>query len=567
MTILGIDLGTTNSACAVWKDGKTTLIPNQLNAFLTPSVVGIDQQGEILVGMSARHRLISHPGNTVAVFKRYMGTDYSINLGKRSFTAAELSSLILRSLKEDAEAYLGETITQAVISVPAYFNDVQRKATKLAGELAGLNVDRLINEPTAAAMVYGLHDKRDGVQFLILDLGGGTFDVSLVEYFDGVIEVHASSGDNHLGGEDFLEMLVNYYFEKNGLAKRSLTANELQRVYEVLEGAKRKLSSEREIVIEQAVKSQQQPFSLSREEFDRIVHPLLHRVQLPIERTLRDAGVNPAEIDEVVLVGGATRMFAFRSLITRMFRRMPAGNIDPDLVVAMGAGIQAGLKQKHADLDDVVLTDVCPYTLGVEIHNEGDKNDKQGGLFMPIIERNSIVPVSVERTLYTVCDNQKIVSINVYQGESRLVKNNVNLGELEVRIPPAKAGEESLNVRYSYDMNGLLDVDVTVNSTGLTQHRTIINSASGLTDKEIEKSREKLAKLKFHPRDQAENRVLIARAERLYECSLGDKRDYISNLLSHFEQVLEKQNPVEIKKVTAQFCEVLDGLEEDNLFS
>lgn len=567
MTILGIDLGTTNSACAVWKDGKTTLIPNQLNAFLTPSVVGIDQQGEILVGMSARHRLISHPGNTVAVFKRYMGTDYSINLGKRSFTAAELSSLILRSLKEDAEAYLGETITQAVISVPAYFNDVQRKATKLAGELAGLNVDRLINEPTAAAMVYGLHDKRDGVQFLILDLGGGTFDVSLVEYFDGVIEVHASSGDNHLGGEDFLEVLVNYYFEKTGIARRSLTANELQRVYEVLEGAKRKLSSEREIVIEQAVKSQQQPFSLTREEFDRIVHPLLNRVQLPIERTLRDSGVSPAEIDEVVMVGGATRMFAFRSLITRMFRRMPAANIDPDLVVAMGAGIQAGLKQKHADLDDVVLTDVSPYTLGVEILNEGDKNDKQGGLFMPIIERNSIVPVSVERTLYTVSDNQKVVCINVYQGESRLVKNNVNLGELEVRVPPAKAGEESLNVRYSYDMNGLLEVDVTVNSTGKSHHTTIVNSASGLTEKEIDISREKLAKLKFHPREQAENRVLIARAERLYECSLGDKRDYISNLLSHFEQVLEKQNPVEIKKVAAQCSEILDSLEEDNLFS
>ncbi|SEQ42691.1 molecular chaperone HscC [Amphritea atlantica] len=567
MTILGIDLGTTNSACAIWKDGKTTLIPNQLNEFLTPSVIGIDQQGEILVGLSASHRLISHPASTVAVFKRYMGTDYTIDLGKRSFTAAELSSLILRSLKEDAEAYLGETITQAVISVPAYFNDVQRKATKLAAELAGLNVDRLINEPTAAAMVYGLHDKRDGVQFLILDLGGGTFDVSLVEYFDGVIEVHASSGDNRLGGEDFLEMLVNHYFEKTGIAKRSLTANELQRVYAAMEGAKRKLSSEREIVIEQAVKSQLQPFRLSREEFDRIVHPLLHRIQLPIERTLRDAGVSPAEIDEVVLVGGATRMFAFRSLITRMFRRMPAANIDPDLVVAMGAGIQAGLKEKHADLDDVVLTDVAPYTLGVEIHNEGDKNDKQGGLFMPIIERNSIVPVSIERTLYTVCDNQKIVSINVYQGESRLVKNNVNLGELEVRVPPAKAGEESVNVRYSYDMNGLLDVDVTVNSTGLTQHTTIINSASGLTDKEIEQSREKLAKLKFHPREQAENRVLIARAERLYECSLGDKRDYISNLLSHFELVLEKQNPVEIKKVTAQFSEMLDGLEEDNLFS
>lgn len=567
MTILGIDLGTTNSACAVWKDGKSTLIPNQLNEFLTPSVVGIDEQGEILIGKSARHRLISHPGKTVSVFKRYMGTDYTINLGKRSFSATELSSLMLRSLKEDAEACLGETITHAVISVPAYFNDVQRKATKLAGELAGLNVDRLINEPTAAAMVYGLHDRRDGIQFLILDLGGGTFDVSLVEYFDGVIEVHASSGDNHLGGEDFLEALVNHYFDKSGIAKSSLSANELQRLYEVLEAAKRKLSSERELVIEQAVKSQKQPFNLTREEFDRLVQPLLHRVQLPIERTLRDAGVSPGEIDEVVLVGGATRMFAFRSLVTRMFRRMPAANIDPDLVVAMGAGIQAGLKQKHADLDDVVLTDVSPYTLGVEIVNEGDKNDKQGGLFMPIIERNSIVPVSVERTLYTVNDNQNVVLINVYQGESRLVKNNVHLGEMEVKVPKAKAGEESLNVRYSYDMNGLLEVDVTVNSSGKTHHITIVNSASGLSDKEIEQSREKLARLKFHPREHAENRNFIARAERLYECSLGEKRDYISRVLSQFEQVLEKQNPVEIKKAASQFSEILDSLEDDNLFS
>ncbi len=567
MTILGIDLGTTNSACAVWKDGKTTLIPNQLNEFLTPSVIGIDEQGEILVGTSARHRLISHPKNTVSVFKRYMGTNYSIDLGKRSFTAAELSSLMLRSLKEDAEAYLGETITHAVISVPAYFNDVQRKATKLAGELAGLNVDRLINEPTSAAMVYGLHDRRDGIQFLILDLGGGTFDVSLVEYFDGVIEVHASSGDNHLGGEDFLEVLVNHYFEKTGIVKSSLSANELQRLYEVLEASKRKLSSEREVIVEQAVKSQQQPFTLSRDDFDRIVQPLLHRVQLPIERTLRDAGVSPGEIDEVVLVGGATRMFAFRSLITRMFRRMPAANIDPDLVVAMGAGIQAGLKQKHADLDDVVLTDVSPYTLGVEVVNEGDTNEKQGGLFMPIIERNSIVPVSVERTLFTVNDNQKEVCINVYQGESRLVKNNVHLGELDVKVPKAKAGEESLNVRYSYDMNGLLEVDVTVNSTGKTYHRTIVNSASGLSDKEIEKSREKLTKLKFHPREHAENRAFIARAERLYECSLGDKRDYISRVLSQFEQTLERQNPVEIKKAAAQFDKILDSLEDDNLFS
>lgn len=567
MTILGIDLGTTNSACAVWKDGKATLIPNRLNEFLTPSVVGVDEQGEILIGKSARHRLISHAKTTASVFKRYMGTDYKIELGKRSFTATELSSLILSSLKEDAEEFLGETITHAVISVPAYFNDVQRKATKLAGELAGLTVDRLINEPTAAAMVYGLHEKRDGMQFLILDLGGGTFDVSLVEYFEGVLEVHASSGDNHLGGEDFLQLMVNEFLEKNKIDKASLSSNELQRLNEVMETTKRKLSSQREVEITQALNKPHPPYTITRENFDRLVQPLLHRVQLPIERTLRDAGITPAEIDEVVLVGGATRMFAFRSLITRMFRRMPAANVDPDLVVAMGAGIQAGLKQKHEDLDDVVLTDVSPYTLGVEIINHGDTSGKQGGLFMPIIERNSVVPISVERSLCTAEDNQKEVNIKVYQGESRLVKNNVYLGELEVKVPKAKAGVETLDVRYSYDMNGLLEVDVTVNSTGTTHHATIINSASGLSDKEIEKSRAKLAKLKFHPREDAENRNFIARAERLYESSLGEKRDYISRILSQFEQVLERQNPQEIKKAASEFAHILDNLEEDNLFS
>ena len=567
MSILGIDLGTTNSACAVWKDGKATLIPNRFNEYLTPSVVGIDNQGEVLIGKSARNRLISHAKSTASVFKRYMGTDYSIDLGKRSFTATELSSLILASLKEDAETYLGEAITHAVISVPAYFNDVQRKATKLAGELAGLTVDRLINEPTAAAMVYGLHEKRDGMQFLILDLGGGTFDVSLVEYFEGVLEVHASSGDNHLGGEDFLQLMVNDFLQKSMLDKAKLTSNELQRLTEVMETTKRKLSSQRDVEIKQALNSPHPPYCITREDFDHLVQPLLHRVQLPIERTLRDADITPAEIDEVVLVGGATRMFAFRSLITRMFRRMPAANIDPDLVVAMGAGIQAGLKQKHEDLDDVVLTDVSPYTLGVEVINHGDSNGKQGGLFMPIIERNSVVPISVERSLCTAEDNQKAVNIKVYQGESRLVKNNVYLGELEVKVPKAKAGVETLDIRYSYDMNGLLEVDVTVNSTGVTHHTTIINSASGLSDKEIEKSRSKLAKLKFHPREDAENRNHIARAERLYESALGDKRDYISRILSQFEQVLERQNPQEIKKAASELAHILDSLEEDNLFS
>ncbi len=567
MTILGIDLGTTNSACAIWQEGTVRLIPNRLDKYLTPSVVGLDDNGEILVGESARHRLVSHPKKTTSVFKRYMGTDYQVDLGGRPFTAVELSALVLRSLKEDAETFLGETITDAVISVPAYFNDVQRKATKLAGELAGLHVERLINEPTAAAMVYGLHNKGDGDQFLVLDLGGGTFDVSLVEYFDGVLEVHASSGDNYLGGEDFLNVISDYYFEQTDINKNKLKSTDLQRLYEQLEEVKKKISSEREITLEQAIPEQKTPFTLTREAFDKISAPLLQRIQLPVERTLRDANVSPHEIDEIVLVGGATRMHAFRSLITKMFRRMPAGNIDPDLVVAMGAGIQAGLKQKDEDLDDVVLTDVCPYTLGLAIINKSDHANKQGDLFFPIIERNSIVPISVERELCTTSDNQKEVSIDVYQGESRLVKNNVFLGSLSIKVPKNKAGEETITVRYSYDMNGLLEIDVKVDSTGKIHNKVIINSSDSLSKEEIEASKNKLSKLKFHPREKEENRALIARTERLYEVSLGEKRDYISNILSQFEQILEKQNPAEIERAAANLKEILDELESDNLFS
>ena len=567
MTILGIDLGTTNSACAIWRDGKPLIIPNRLQQQLTPSVVGVDEGGEILVGETAKHRLISHPKQTIAVFKRYMGSEQEFRLGKRRFNAVELSSLVLRSLKEDAQTYLGETIDQAVISVPAYFNDVQRKATKQAGELAGLTVERLINEPTAAAMSYGLQDSDQSTQFIVLDMGGGTFDVSLVEYFSGVIEVHASSGDNFLGGEDFTQALLNQYCEDLEFEPNSLSANEKQHLYGVLDKVKHALSSKTDVVVEQALKRQQTPWTIDRDRFEKITQPLLQRVQAPIEKTLRDSNTSLADIDQVILVGGATRMQILRSLVSKMFRRMPSGNINPDLVVAMGTAIQAGLKEKNADLDDVVLTDVCPYSLGTGVINEADKSDKQGSLFLPIIERNTVVPISIERTLQTVVNNQTEISVGIYQGESRLVKNNIYLGELSIKVPKAPAGKETITVRYSYDMNGLLEVDVTVDSTGKSHQKTIVNSASSLTDKDIETSRKKLAALKFHPRDNEENRNLIARAERLYETSLDDRREYIGNLLAEFDQILERQNPQEIKRTSESMHEILEKLEQDNLFT
>lgn len=567
MTILGIDLGTTNSACAIWQDGQAKIIPNRLQKELTPSVVGIDDGGEILVGETAKHRLISHPAQTVAVFKRAMGSQKNFRLGRRDFNAVELSSLILQSLKDDAEQYLGESITQAVISVPAYFNDVQRKATKQAGELAGLTVERLINEPTAAAMAYGLQDGEQSAQFIVLDMGGGTFDVSLVEYFSGVIEVHASSGDNFLGGEDFTTALLNEYCSDHQLEPNHLSPNEQQHLYSILDRAKQGLSNKTEIVIEKALKQQQAPWSMHRDRFEKISSPLLQRIQAPVEKTLRDSKISLSDIDQVVLVGGATRMQVFRSLVSKMFRRMPSGNINPDLVVAIGTAIQSGLKEKNSDLSDVVLTDVCPYSLGTGVLNEADKSNKQGNLFLPIIERNCVVPISIEKTLYTTENNQTDIELNIYQGESRLVKNNIYLGQLNVKVPKAPAGKEAIDVRYSYDMNGLLEIDVTVASTGKLYQKTIVNSPGSLSEKEIEASKKKLSALKFHPRDNAENRNLIARAESLYESALDAQRDYIGQLISEFDQVLEQQNPKDIQQAAEKLNEILEGLEKDDFFS
>ncbi len=566
MTILGIDLGTTNSACAIWRSGEPTLIPNRLDKLLTPSVVGVDHSGEIIIGETAKYRLISHPKQTISVFKRFMGSQQLYRLGKKDFSPVELSALILKSLKEDAEAFLGETITQAVISVPAYFNDVQRKATQQAGELAGLKVERLINEPTAAAMVYGLHESEDTTQFIILDLGGGTFDVTLVEFFAGVMEVHASSGDNFLGGEDFTRILVEQFLQDNDLTAGDLTTGENQHLYSVINSAKHALTAQPLVVVENCLAKQKDNWSLSREYFEQLASPLLMRIRGPIEKTLRDAQVTPQDISQVVLVGGATRMQAFRSLVSKMFRRMPSGHIDPDLVVAMGTAIQAGLKEKSAELKDVVLTDVCPYSLGTEIVNHNDTKGNQGNLFFPIIERNTTVPCSIERSLVTAADNQTEISIGIYQGESRLVKSNIYLGQLDVKVPKAKAGVESITVRYSYDMNGLLEVDVKVDSTGKTVHKTIVNSSDALSEKDILASKKKLDQLKFHPRDSEENRRLVARAERLYESALEERREELGRLISEFEAVLEKQHAKDITIAASRMSEILDALEKDSFF-
>jgi molecular chaperone HscC len=559
--IIGIDLGTTNSLAAVWRDGQTQLIPNSLGEYLTPSAISLSDTGELLIGRAARDRMVTHPDRSVEAFKRYMGSDRTVTLGKRAFRPEELSALVLRSLKEDAEHFLGERVDEAIISVPAYFNDTQRKATRLAGELAGLKVGRLINEPTAAALAYGLHHSAGENRFLVFDLGGGTFDVSILELFDGVMEVHASAGDNYLGGEDFVEALVNGFLREHGLRKQDLDAREHNILRSQMEAAKRTLNNsaanvrldhgDRELI-----------WHITQENYEQLTAPLIERLRLPVERAMRDAGLRLADINEVVLVGGSTRKLLVQRLVARMFGRLPLRQINPDEVVALGAAVQAGLFARDAALNEVVLTDVCPYTLGIETaaDREGRHVD---GLFSPIIERNTIIPASRIEAFSPLADYQAEVKLNVYQGEAPFVRDNVLLGEMHVPLPRLPKSEASVDVRFTYDVNGLLEVEARVRATGAVHSIVIEQKKGSLTAEQIQERLKDLARLKIHPRDEAPNQAVLARAQRLYEESREAQRAELSQLIIQFMGVLEGQNPAEIHRARVAFGEWLDRFDAE----
>lgn len=565
--IVGIDLGTTNSLVAVWKDGGPRLVPNALGSFLTPSCVGIDTDGHVLVGEAARERLQTHPGLTAALFKRYMGSARVMRLGNRDFRPEELSALVLRSLKADAEAFLGEEVTEAVITVPAYFSDAQRKATRVAGELAGLRVERLLNEPTAAALAYGMHEGQRETQFLVFDLGGGTFDVSILEMFEGVMEVRASAGDNMLGGEDFASMIAELAFARGIPDAARADASFMQRLAARAEAAKRELGAQGKASFEISWQGSQARVELDAEAFEKLSEPLLNRLWRPIERALRDARIRAADLDNVVLAGGATRMPMIRSLATRMFGRFPAVGLNPDEVVALGAAVQAGLKMKDKALDETVMTDVCPYTLGTEVVRSLEQGTIVEGYYAPIIERNTVVPVSRVQRFFPVHAQQREILITVYQGESRMVRDNIRLGEVKVAIEPGTPHANGVDVRFTYDVNGLLEVEVSVVATGETRRLVIESGQAHMSAADIARRLEALSALKIHPRDTLENRTLLARAERMYEQLLGTARDHVGQMIMRFEQVLATQDVRLISRDAAQFRDALKAIESDGYFA
>ena len=550
--IIGIDLGTTNSLAAYYTEHGPEIIPNRLGERLTPSVVSIDENDQVYVGKTARERMTVYPGQTADLFKRSMGSRKEFKLGNKTFTATELSAMVLRSLKEDAEVYLGEEVTEAVISVPAYFNEVKRKAVKQAGELAGLKVERIISEPTAAAIAYGLYQKNDNTRFLVFDLGGGTFDVSILELFDDILEVRAVAGDNYLGGEDFTNLIVEEFYKEHGINEESLSAKE--KAYYRNQAEKCKCNTADSFYRMQA--------SVSGE-FEKMSSQLLDRIKTPVRRSLSDAGVKPGEIDEVVLVGGTTKMPLVRKFVGKLFGRVPDTSINPDEAVALGAAIQAAMKERKEAVKEVILTDVCPFTLGTEVSVKAENDHIEGNHFCPIIERNTVIPASRTQHFFTVYDHQTQVEIHILQGESRFASNNVSLGTLKLTVPDNEAGKEQIDITYTYDINALLEVEAKIVSTGETITRLIKNQENSMTEEEMKARMKELSYLKIPPREQEKNKVLLLRGERLYEETTGELREQLEMVTQQFERILDRQDPLKIEEARKDYEEALDWIEEE----
>ncbi|MGY3779557.1 molecular chaperone HscC [Isobaculum melis] len=559
IAILGIDLGTSNSAIGYWNGEEAILIPNAHGDLLTPSVVGIDNHDEVVVGKIAKERLITYPEQTFSLFKRYMGTNKTYTIGKHQFTSVDLSAFVLKSLKQDAESYLGEVCDKVVISVPAYFNNLQRQATLDAAKLAGLQVEKLISEPTAAALAYGLQQLGEELSCIVLDLGGGTFDVSILDMFEGIVQVISIAGDNYLGGEDFTKVILQHLLKKCELDFDQLTQSEKGILYKQAEFCKQQLSERNHVEVTFTIQEQAYTYQLTESEWKKLLADLLMKIQHPIIRALQDAKLKPKDFSAVLLIGGATKMPVFRQHMAKFFGKMPYMNLNPDEAVALGAVIQSALLNKNEKFDELILTDVCGYSLGIETAKTVNHQEKSG-YFSPIIERNTTIPVSHAYPFYTTHPNQDQLHLKVFQGESMYVKNNILIGEIEFDINP-KPSIQEIKVRFTYDKSGILEVIVSLES-GEQKVLIIENNVShALTPEEIKKRLKMLAKIKIHPRERAEVRLLLEISDRLFEESTAEKRYYIQRATEVFEEAIEQQNERSLQKAMKHFEQQLKEIE------
>ncbi len=554
MAIAAIDLGTSNSLVSVWRGERAELVPGETGSLLLPSAVSIDDDGGILTGKAARERLVTAPERTATGFKRLMGTGRTSILGGKAFAPEELSSFILRRLKQDAEAFLGQPIDEAVISVPAYFNDRQRSATKKAGALAGLRVERLVNEPSAAALACRMVNREGGFTALVFDLGGGTLDVSVVDCFENVISVLAVAGDNMLGGNDFDLSLAHAFCEKNGISfdmlSPALKADLLFRA----EGVKRALSQRSEAALSIAEGPLAGTLELDRQALVDLCAPLFLRMEQPVRRALADCRMDADDIGHVVLVGGSCHMPVVRQFLHQLLQREIDAPFSPDTVVALGAGMYAGMRARRDEVRDIVMTDLCPFSLGTAV------SERKGGepMFSPIIERNSSLPGSQTKRYYTTVDNQKTVAVEVFQGEEMLCRDNLLLGVLKVPVPPAPAGKESVDVCFTYDINGILSVEVTVTSTG-AKHTQVFSDSGETAEGEVDARLKELAAMRMAEADAL--RSVRERGRRLYAQCLGQERENISVLMSRFEDRIKNAGLSQKMRELKRMEELLDETE------
>jgi len=543
--IIGIDLGTTFSLVSVYDAGQSSVLRNEIGEALTPSIVAMSKDGTTLVGTPAKERLLAAPESGVACFKRDMGTDVTYSLSGKKWSAIECSAVVLRELKRVAEKALGMSVSSAVISVPAYFRDTQRQATLKAAELAGLKVERLINEPTAAALAYGYQRPEEETKVLVFDLGGGTFDVTILETFDGVIEVLASAGESHLGGEDYTEALSQYLLTKHDL---QIKDEESTKWRKAVNATKCELSDTQTTTLEFAG----QTLTVTREDLVTAAKDLNIRIRGVLKKAIYDSKIPAREIDQVLCVGGASRMGIVKEIIESVFPGKANLSIDPDEAISIGAGVQAALIERNEGVEDIILTDVSPHTMGIMIaKNRGHTVDD--GYFSPIIDRNTTLPVSKSEIYSTFDHKQNEIDLKVYQGESRLTKDNHFVGNLKIKNlaydPKVEPEGGAVEVRFTYDMNGLLEVEVTALSSKQKTSKVFEQRPGMMGKKEMQEAIAKLTPLKIHPRDALPNRYKLERAHTLYEDLLGPDRAQLESLIEQFEQVLEEQNLEGISQV------------------
>ena len=553
MAVIGIDLGTTNSLASIWRDGRIELIPNAFGEYLTPSVVSFGEDGEIYVGKVAKERLITAPLVSFAEFKRNMGTRYQYFGNGKYYTAEDLSSFVLRRLREDAEAYLGEKVTEAVISVPAYFNDDKRCATKNAGKLAGLTVDRLINEPSAVALKHHM-GVEDAETFIIFDFGGGTLDVSLVGAFDNMVEIQAVSGDNYLGGKDFNEIIAGDFYKENRLEKNTLTKEEQGIVLKEAEALKWQLTEQDQAERKVYLQNQEYTMRMTNQHLIHISTDLFMRMSLPIRQVINDSGMMPEEIDKLILVGGSSKMPVVKQYLKTLLDIPVVLDESPDESIAAGVGVAAAIKERTGDVKDMILADICPFSLGTEIYD---------GSFSPIIERNDTLPCSRTREYVTVEDYQTDMTFPIYQGDNMIASDNLLLGTLELHdLPKAPAGKVGARVTFLYDINGILDIRIVSGEQAL--HKAIINKKMGLSEQELETRLLELRQMTLSSMEDENVRYLMEKSQRLYrECSPA-VREYIAQQISRFRQIISyERNSRARRAACVQLTVFLEAVERN----